>query len=97
MKKNDMADKLHDLADKCGEFDTKKLDRVRDLIDSDAEGRSKKSGSTLKMVLMVILAIAAGIGVAYLIYRYFRPDYLDSFNDDFDDDFDDYFSEDDQV
>ena len=35
--------------------------------------------------------------IAYAVYRFVSPDYLDDFEDDFDDDFDDYFSEDDQV
>jgi hypothetical protein len=62
--------------------------------DEMTEMKNEKGGSPVKMIFMVIAAIAAGIGVAYLIYRYFRPDYLDSFNDDFDDDFEDDFFED---
>ena len=33
--------------------------------------------------------------VAYAVYRYLTPDYLEDFEDDFDDDFDDDFFEDD--
>ena len=40
--------------------------------------------------------IAAVAGVAYLLYRYFTPDYLEDFDDDFDDDFEDDFFEDDE-
>ena len=43
------------------------------------------------------LAVAAVAAIAYAVYRFFTPDYLEDFEDDFDDDFDDYFSEDDQV
>ena len=42
----------------------------------------------------ITLAVA---GIAYAVYRFFTPDYLEDFEDDFDDDFDDYFDEDDQV
>lgn len=42
-------------------------------------------------------AVAAVAAIAYAVYRFVSPDYLDDFEDDFDDDFDDYFSEDDQV
>ena len=42
-------------------------------------------------------AVAAVAAIAYAVYRFVSPDYLEDFEDDFDDDFDDYFSEDDQV
>ena len=42
----------------------------------------------------VVWALA---GIAYAVYRYLKPDYLEDFEEDFDDDFDDYFSEEDQV
>ena len=32
--------------------------------------------------------------IAYAVYRYLKPDYLEDFEDDFDDDFDDDFFED---
>lgn len=35
--------------------------------------------------------------IAYAVFRFVTPDYLEDFEDDFDDDFDDYFDEDDQV
>ena len=35
-------------------------------------------------------------GIAYAVYRFFTPDYLEDFEDDFDDDFDDDFFEDDE-
>ena len=44
-----------------------------------------------------IIAETRLAAIAYAVYRFVSPDYLDDFEDDFDDDFDDYFSEDDQV
>ena len=44
-----------------------------------------------EMGLNVIAAVAA---IAYGVYRFFTPDYLEDFEDDFDDDFDDDFFED---
>ena len=58
---------------------------------------AKKKKNTVIWVLAIIGAIAAVAGIAYAVYRFFTPDYLEDFEDDFDDDFDDYFSEDDQV
>jgi len=40
--------------------------------------------------------VAAVAGIAYTVYRFFTPDYLEDFEDDFDDDFDDDFFEDDK-
>ena len=40
-------------------------------------------------------AMAAAVAaIAYGVYRFFTPDYLEDFEDDFDDDFDDDFFED---
>ena len=38
-------------------------------------------------VLAIIGVIAAVAGIAYAIYRYMHPDYLEEFEDEFDDDF----------
>ncbi len=53
----------------------------------------EKNKNTLLIVLAVIGAIAAIAGIAYGVYRYLTPDYLDDFDDDFDDDFEDDFIE----
>ena len=45
----------------------------------------------------IIGAIAGIAAIAYAVFRFVTPDYLEDFEDDFDDDFDDYFDEDDQV
>jgi len=46
--------------------------------------------------LAIIGAVAAVAGIAYAVYRFFTPDYLEDFEDDFDDDFDDDFFEDEE-
>ncbi len=40
--------------------------------------------------------VAAVAGIAYAVYRFVTPDYLEDFEDDFDDDFDDYFEDEDE-
>lgn len=57
----------------------------------------EKQKNTVLWVLAIVGAIAAVAGIAYAVYRFFTPDYLEDFEEDFDDDFDDYFSEEDQV
>ena len=61
------------------------------------KNEAEKQKNTVIWVLAIIGAVAAVAGIAYAVYRFFTPDYLEDFEADFDDDFDDYFSEDDQV
>ena len=49
-------------------------------------------------VLAIVGAVAAIAGIAYAVYKFFTPDYLEDFEEDFEDDFDDdFFSDDDEV
>lgn len=57
----------------------------------------EKQKNIVLWVLAIIGAVAAVAGIAYAVYRYFTPDYLEDFEDEFDDDFDDYFSEEDEA
>ena len=57
----------------------------------------QKKNNTLVWVFAIIGIVAAVAGIAFLVYRYFTPDYLEDYDDDFDDDFeDDFFEEDDE-
>ena len=68
--------------------------KLSDLLKRNEDEQQK---NTVIWVLAIIGAVAAVAGIAYAVYRFFTPDYLEDFEDDFDDDFDDYFSEEDQV
>lgn len=54
-----------------------------------------KKKNTLVKIFAVIGVVAAVAGVAYAVYRYFKPDYLEDYEEDYmDDDFeDDFFDE----
>ena len=55
-----------------------------------------KIKKTILWVLAIVGAVAAIATIAYGVYRYFAPDYLEDFEEDFEDDFeDDYFEEED--
>ena len=53
----------------------------------------EKEKNTVLWVLAIIGAVAAVAGIAFAVYRFFAPDYLEDFEEDFDDDFDDYFED----
>ena len=55
-----------------------------------------KIKKTILWFLAIVGAVAAIAAIAYGVYRYFAPDYLEDFEEDFEDDFeDDYFEEED--
>lgn len=60
------------------------------------EEEPKKEKNTWLWVLAIIGVVAAIAAVAYGVYRFFTPDYLEDFEDDFDDDFDDDFFDDEE-
>ena len=47
-------------------------------------------------ILAIIGAVAAIAAIAYGVYRFMSPDYLEDFEDDFDDDFEDDFLDDEE-
>lgn len=79
------------------------MNRLEDLVNATKlneliNKNEEKKDNTLVMVLAVVGGIALVAGIAYALYRYFKPDYLEDFEDEFDyDDFDDDdFFEDDE-
>ena len=58
-----------------------------------------KQKNTVLWVLAIVGAIAAVAGIAYAVYSFFTPDYLEDFDEDFEDDFDDdeFFGDGDEV
>ena len=49
--------------------------------------------NTVLWVLAIIGAVAAVAGIAFAVYRFFAPGYLEDCEEDFDDDYDDYFED----
>lgn len=82
MSKREIVNKLDDILESTG---------VNEIL-----GRKKEEKKCNKLLwaFAIIGAIAAVAAIAYAVYRYLTPDYLEDFEDDFDDDFDDDFFED---
>ena len=61
-------------------------------------GEPAKGVGPQDVALAIIGAVAAVAAIAYAVYCFFTPDYLEDFEEDFDDDFDnDFFSDEDEV
>ena len=68
--------------------------RIEDLLAALKKKEDEKEKNTVLWVLAIIGAVAAVAGIAFAVYRFFSPDYLDDFEDDFEDEFDNDFFED---
>lgn len=89
-------------------FDTMSKDamsRVEEIMNSTKlneflhrKEEEEKKKTFILWALAIIGAVAAVAAIAYGVYRFFTPDYLEDFEEDFDDDFDnDFFSDEDEV
>ena len=59
--------------------------------------QEEKKQTAVMWIFIIIGAVVAVAGIAYAVYRFFTPDYLDDFDEDFDEDFeDDFFDDDDE-
>ena len=58
--------------------------------------QEEKKQNAVMWSFIIIGAVVAVSGIAYAVYRFFTPDYLDDFDEDFDEDFEDDFFDDDE-
>ncbi|MCR4590696.1 MAG: DUF4366 domain-containing protein [Lachnospiraceae bacterium] len=70
---------------------------VNELINKEEEFKMKENRrDPILWALAIIGVIAAVAAIAYAVYRYFTPDYLEDYDDDYDDRFDDDFFDDEE-
>ena len=72
------------------------MNRIEDLIAALQKREEEKNKNTVLWILAIVGAVAVVAGIAYAVYRFFTPDYLEDFEEDCDDDFDDYFEDEDE-
>lgn len=74
------------------------MEKLSDLLEmakvSDIITKKEKEDNKIVWALAIIGAIAAVAGIAFAVYKYLVPDYMDDFDEDFDEDFDDDFDDD---
>lgn len=68
-----------------------KLNEVLQKRDDD------KIKKTILWILAIVGAVVAIGAIAYAVYRYFTPDYLEDFEEEFEDDFEDDYFDDEEV
>lgn len=71
------------------------LARFDEVMKKRDDAKFKKTVCTVLIVVAAVLAVA---GIAFALYKFFTPEYLEDFEEDFEDDFDDeYFEEEDDF
>lgn len=83
-------DKFNNLSSRMEELVN--ASRLNSILNKKEEDEKKKN--TIIWILAIIGAIAAVAGIAFAVYKFFTPDYLEDFEEDFDDDFDYDFDDD---
>ena len=68
--------------------------RLNELLGKKEE--EKKEWNVVVCVLAIIGAVAAVAGIAYAVYRYLNPRYLEDFEEEFEDEFEDEDAEDEE-
>ena len=69
------------------------MNKIDDLVTVLKKREDERTKCAILWILAIIGAAAAVAGIAYGVYRFFTPDYLEDFEEDFGDDFDDYFED----
>lgn len=72
--------------------------KIEDLLNAVKLGelihrKEEQKKNPVVCILAVIGAVATVAAIAYAVYRYFTPDYLEDFEDDFEDEFEDDMDE----
>ena len=76
-----------------------KLEELAAKILKKEEAKEQKCNLVI-CIVGAVLVIAAIAGIAYAVYRFMKPDYLEDYEDDIDDEFDyddDFFDEEDDF
>ncbi len=68
--------------------------KLGELLKKRDEDKAKKA---IFWIVGIIFAVVAVAGIAYAVYRFLTPDYLEDFEEDLDDDFEDDFFEDEEL
>ena len=79
------------------------MNKIEDMISATklSEVLQKRDDDKVKKTILWILAIVGAVaaiaGIAYAVYRFVTPDYLEDFDEEFEDDFEDDYFDDEEI
>lgn len=79
------------------------MSKIEDMISATKlnEILQKREDDKIKKTILWILAVVGAVvaigAIAYAVYRFFTPDYLEDFEEEFEDDFDDDYFDDEEA
>ena len=74
-----------------------KIDEILEIVKGNAAKKDDKKSCPIVWILAIVGAVAAVAGIAYAVYRFVTPKYLEEFEEEFDEDFEDEFFEDEEL
>lgn len=97
-KKEEFRSHVRDFRDNNDIKDILAAAKLNEILKRDEEEEEMNKKSPIITILAVIGAVVAVACIAFAVYKYFTPDYLDDFDegDDFDEE-DDLFEDEDEV
>lgn len=97
-KKEKFRSQVRDFRDNNDIKDILAAAKLNEILKRDEEEEEMNKKSPIITILAVIGAVVAVACIAFAVYKYFTPDYLDDFDegDDFDEE-DDLFEDEDEV
>ena len=97
-KKNELAGQIQSFRSNNDIKDILAAAKLNEVLKRDEEEAEMNKRSPIVTILAVIGAVVAVACIAFAVYKYFTPDYLDDFDDgdDFDDE-DDLFEDEDDM
>jgi flagellar basal body-associated protein FliL len=98
-KKEELRSQVRDFRDNNDIKDILAAAKLNEILKKDEEEEEMSKKSPIVTILAIIGAVVAVACIAFAVYKYFTPDYLDDFDegdDDFDDE-DELFEDEDEV
>lgn len=92
MDRNVMEQKGREIMNKIEDMITET--KLYEMLKKRDQDKVKK---TILCILAIVGAVVAVAGIAYAVYRFLSPDYLEDFEEDLDDDFEEDFFEDEEL
>lgn len=89
MSKTDILEKIEDIYSDSKLSDIEVLNRLLKRKEEEEEAKN----TMIIWIFAIVGVIVVACAIAFIVYRVFKPDYLEDFEDEFEDEFDDFDDE----